>query len=89
MNAIQRILIISAALVLTPVVTQAAIGPVGDVFTLGGDLVGHQSNPELAFNANGGFAVWEHVSKNSNGSRILLQPMNVLMEQKLLKNTTQ
>jgi len=81
MNAIQRILLIGAASVLTPVVTQAAIGPVGEVFTLGGVLVGHQSNPELAFNANGGFAVWEHVSKNSNGSRILLQPLNVLMEQ--------
>jgi hypothetical protein len=81
MNAIRRILLIGAASVLTPVVTQAAIGPVGEVFTLGGDLVGHQSNPELAFNANGGFAVWEHVSKNSNGSRILLQPLNVLMEQ--------
>ncbi len=81
MNAIQRILLISAGSVLTPVLTQAAIGPVGDVFTLGGDLVGHQSNPELAFNANGGFAVWEHVSKNSGGSRILLQPLNILMEQ--------
>ncbi len=81
MNAIQRILIISAASVVTPVMTQAAIGPVGDIFTLGGDLVGHQSNPELAFNVNGGFAVWEHVSINSNGSRILLQSLNVLMEQ--------
>ncbi|MBC8325853.1 MAG: hypothetical protein H8E27_09540 [Verrucomicrobia subdivision 3 bacterium] len=72
---------ISLILVLVPANVQSAIGPIGEVFTLGGDLVGHQSNPELDFNSNGGFAVWEHTSKNSNGSKILLQPLNVLMEQ--------
>jgi hypothetical protein len=59
---------------------QAAIGPSGEVFTLGGELPGHQSNPHLSFNYDGGFVVWEHVSKISNGARILVQPMNVLME---------
>lgn len=81
MNAIQKNLMISFLLVLMPMNLQSAIGPVGEVFTLGGDLVGHQSNPELDFNSNGGFAVWEHRSKNSNGSKILLQPLNILMEQ--------
>jgi hypothetical protein len=80
MNAIHRILIISTISI--PFLVKAAIGPVGEVFTLGGDLVGHQSNPAIAFNSTGGFAVWEHVSINSNGTRVLLQSLNVLMEQK-------
>ncbi len=60
-------------------VAQGAIGPSGEVFLLGGELAGHQRNPHLDFDINGGFVVWEHVSKNSNGARILVQPMNALM----------
>jgi hypothetical protein len=82
MNAIPFIRKIMCGIGLTAMAVQAAIGPSGEVFILGGELFGHQRNPHLHFDANGGFVVWEHVSNTSNGARILVQPMNALMGHK-------
>ncbi len=56
-------------------ISNAALMPLGGEYPLLGNIDGHQSNPHVAVDSDGGFVVWQNAAQ-SNGERILVQRLN-------------
>ena len=57
-----------------------AISQSGEEFSPFGLLPGHQVNPDVVIGAQGGFAVWQNSNLTSNGERVVIHKLNVLLE---------
>ncbi len=56
-------------------ISKAALMPLGGEYPLLGNIDGHQSNPHVAVDSDGGFVVWQNAAQ-SNGELILVQRLN-------------
>tara|TARA_B110000495_G_scaffold135523_1_gene118692 strand:+ start:1270 stop:3570 length:2301 start_codon:yes stop_codon:yes gene_type:complete len=56
-------------------ISNAALMPLGGEYPLLGNIEGHQANPHVAVDSDGGFVVWQNATQ-SNGERILVQRLN-------------
>jgi len=56
-------------------ISNAALMPLGGEYPLLGNIDGHQSNPHVAVDSDGGFVVWQNATQ-SNGERSLVQRLN-------------
>jgi len=54
----------------------AALTPLGGEYPIVGDVPGHQQNPAVAVDSDGGYIVWQNTTANSKSERILLQRLN-------------
>jgi hypothetical protein len=70
---------IATAIIIATVVN-GAVSKQGEEFQPFGRLPGHQRNPDVAIGANGGFVVWQHSTQSTDGERVVIGRLNVLLE---------
>ena len=56
-------------------ISNAALMPLGGEYPLLGNIDGHQSNPHVAVDSDGGFVVWQNAAQDK-GDRIFVQRLN-------------
>ena len=77
MDTVKKIIITTMALT---AVVNGAVSKQGEEFQPFGRLPGHQRNPDLAIGANGGFIAWQHSTQATDGDRVVIGRLNVLLE---------
>ena len=75
MKSVSTKVVLAVACVWGVSISNAALMPLGGEYPLLGDIEGHQSNPHVAVDSDGGFVVWQNATQ-SNGERILVQRLN-------------
>ena len=75
MKNVSTKVVLAVACVWGVLISNAALMPLGGEYPLLGDIEGHQANPHVAVDSDGGFVVWQNATQ-SNGERILVQRLN-------------
>lgn len=75
MKNVSKKVVLAVACIWGVSISNAALMPLGGEYPLLGNIDGHQSNPHVAVDSDGGFVVWQNATQ-SNGERILVQRLN-------------